>query len=102
MAILSRGIKLSEFSTLPENELESRVNELFEEALNPAEKEVREWLDELDKQLCEFEQKYNLSSSTMKKLVDSGQMPADDEIHDWLKLWWERSYFEVRKSEASP
>lgn len=82
-------------------ERQSRIDELFHSALNPSQCKIDEWLKALNKQLSEYEHKYRLSSSDMKKIVELGQMPETNDICSWLKLLGKRNRFEARQSQTS-
>jgi hypothetical protein len=83
------------------SEKQSRMDELFQSALNPSQRKIDEWLNDLNGQISEYECRYQLSSSEMKKMVELGWMPETNDICSWLKLLGKRNRFEARQSKAS-
>lgn len=79
-------IKLSEFATLSESEIEQRLVDMFQAAVNPTPEEHQEQEREVDEQIRDFETCYKMSSYEMKRLLRSGQIQEDSDICDWLML----------------
>ncbi len=101
MAILTKEIKLSEFTSMSAQERARRVDDLFQSALRHSRKDVEDRIKEIDKQILEFECKYQMKSSVMQGLVELGQMPETIDICQWLKLVAKRARFDEYQSKAS-
>jgi hypothetical protein len=86
MAILTRGIKLSEFASMSEEETESRVDELFQAANNPSTEQFEQQKSELEQEILFFESQYNMASEEMKQRLAMGEISESADICSWLML----------------
>lgn len=102
MATLTRGIKLSDFSKMPEKEKDRRIGELFQAALNPTEEQLDQQKNEIDDRIRSFESRYKMSSSEMKQSLASGQLKETADFCSWLMLLKIRGRFEGRNGSARP
>jgi len=96
MAILTRGIKLSEFASMSESETKRRVGELFQSAVNPTEKQFQEQKRDIDEQIRTFENRYKMSSCEMKQLLANGGLTENADVCNWLMLLKIRGRFESK------
>ena len=101
MATLIKGLRLSDIASMPQDERDRQINELFQAALNPTEEQIQKRWQELDKQIQGFEQKYHLSSLNMEKQVKSGTFPETNDVCSWLMLLRKKSRFEQRHPKTS-
>lgn len=96
MATITKGIKLSELSSMSSGEKQRRINELFDTALNPTYEQLQEQKKELNFKICFFEEQYKMSSGTMKQKLSSGQLNETVDICKWLMLLKIRGHFETK------
>lgn len=94
MATITKGIKLSEFASMPEQEKKIRVDALFQAAVNPTPEQLREQKNEIDSEIRFFESRYQISSDKMKKLLINGEIKETADICSWLMLLKIRGSFE--------
>lgn len=101
MAVLSRGIKLSELSSMSEDEKEAQVDAVLRATVTPTPEQLVEQKKSIQKQINQFENCYNMSSEQMKERVKSGELSGDSNICSWLMLLKIQDSSDFSDSESS-
>jgi len=96
MAIQTRGIKLSELSSMTQAEKRNRTNDLIQAAMNPSQNQLEEQRNELDSHIRSLESRYKITSSEMKRQLIAGQINESTELCHWLMLLSLRGRFEQK------
>ena len=96
MAIQTRGIKLSELSSMTQTEKQERFNDLIQAAMNPSQDQFEEQRNELDSQIRSLESRYKMTSREMKQQLMAGQINESAELCHWLMLLSLRGRFEQK------
>lgn len=101
VAVLSRGIKLSELSSMSEDEKEAQINAMFRAVVTPTREQLIEQKKSIQEQISQFENCYNISSEQMKEHLKSGELSGDANICSWLMLLKIRDCSDFSDSESS-
>jgi len=94
MAILTKGIKLSEFASMSEEEKDRRVSSLFQAAMNPSIEQLEQQKNDLNDQIRSFESRYRMTSGEMRQGLASGEISESADFCSWLMLLKIRGQFE--------
>lgn len=86
MAILTKGIKLSELSSMSKAEKDRGVGELLRAAAKPTQLQIQQQQQELDSKIQYFEQLHGMSSSEMKQRLVEGEISETADVCSWLML----------------
>jgi len=96
MVAHSTSIRLSEFSSMSEDEKEEKINALFEAAINPTTEQRKAWIRKVNKEIEEYESEYKMSSEAMLKSLETGEALNFPKICSWLMLVKTRGQIEKK------
>lgn len=94
MAISTRGIKLSELATMPEDEKNRRLGELVQAVVNPTALELAAQRNDITEKIQQLEFRYKMSSDEMKRQLREGKIRETADFCHWLMLLRIRGRFE--------
>jgi hypothetical protein len=96
MAVISTSINLSEFSSMSGKERRSRVNDLFQSAINPTSEQFKAWVQQVNDEIKEYESKYKMSSEEMLQSCKIGEASKFPDVCSWLMLVKTRGQIEKK------
>lgn len=96
MVAVNTSIKLSEFSSMSEDESKERVNALFQAAINPTPDQKQAWIKQVNDEIQEYEFRYKMSSEDMLQALNTGEALKFPEICSWLMLLKTRGQIEKK------
>lgn len=94
MAILTRGVKLSELAIMPKDEKKRRLAELVQAVVKPTPEELSAQQDDLAAKIQQFESRYKMSSDLMSQRLASGEIRETADLCSWMMLVRIRGCFE--------
>ncbi len=83
MAILTKGVSLSEFAHMSEQEQLKRVGELAKALRNPTTQKIEAQKKELDEEIRVFESRYKMTSDEMLSSLREGKLTETADICSW-------------------
>jgi uncharacterized protein YdcH (DUF465 family) len=86
MATMTKGLKLSELTSMTSAKRSKRIEKFLEAAFVPSAVQIREQDNELDERIKVFEHKHQMSSWEMCDRLNNGQLDESDDICSWLML----------------
>ncbi|MDF5718217.1 MAG: hypothetical protein PUP93_31205 [Rhizonema sp. NSF051] len=85
MSNLDTSIRLAEFQTMTEEERKIRVDALFQSAISPTPEQALFSIQKTDKEIQQYELKYEMSSDQMLESLESdGRASGFPEVCSWL------------------
>jgi hypothetical protein len=100
MSALKGSIKLSDLFALSEEEREQEMGAMVESAFNPTEPELKEQTEALTQRITQFEQRYEMSSHTMRDRLAEGAIKETADICSWMLLIKALESFEPEPTKA--
>ncbi|MBE9178720.1 hypothetical protein IQ268_09120 [Oculatella sp. LEGE 06141] len=100
MAILTKGIKLSQLAATSPEQKASEIDSLINAALNPDKQHLEQQCNEVDARIKEFECRYEMSSDAMKQQLSQGLIKETAEICSWLLLLKVKNNLKMRPDET--
>jgi hypothetical protein len=86
MATLTSRIKLADFHGLSEVETQQRVGQLVCGSVSPSPELLEEQQNNLAQRIGRFEQQYQMTSSQMRRALETAVLKESADICSWLML----------------
>lgn len=86
MAILTRGLKLSELSSMTDSQRSQSLSNLFQSAFRPTPKQLKSQIDEVMCEIHNYESRYRMTSAEMKWKLANSELQESADICSWLML----------------
>ncbi|MEL7352760.1 MAG: hypothetical protein ABG776_12525 [Cyanobacteria bacterium J06555_13] len=100
MSSLQGSVALSELASCSEEERQTKINSLFQAALQPTEDQVHEQKTALNKRISVFERRYEMSSEDMQQQLCKGKLKETADICSWALLLKSKDSFDTESSSS--
>lgn len=100
MSALKGCVKLSDLFALSEDAREQQISAMVEAAFNPTKADLENQTTALTQRITKFEQRYEMSSATMRSRLSKGGIKETADICSWMLLIKALESFESEPSEA--
>jgi hypothetical protein len=86
MATLTKGLRLSELSSMSDEQRSIALGDLFYAASRPTDDQLREQKNGVRCEIHHYESRYTMSSADMKRKLVNGEIRESADICSWLML----------------